>query len=141
MSKHRKKWQSLVSKLIEEDSAIPDEVRDSPSRRLQPRVPISLRVEMKFEGSEDIVSNKSLDLSPTGVFIRTREARNPGTPVRLRLSFRTKKTVVEGVVKHHVPVDDATMDIPGIGVEFTEVSEEARAFIEDVLGMHSAVLR
>ncbi len=54
MSKHRKKWHDLVNKMIEEDAAIPDEVRESPSRRMQPRVPISLRVEMKFDGSEDI---------------------------------------------------------------------------------------
>ncbi len=141
MSKHRKKWHDLVNKMIEEDAAIPDEVRESPSRRMQPRVPISLRVEMKFDGSEDIVSNKSLDLSPTGVFIRTPEARAAGTPVRLRLSFRTRKTVVEGVVKHSVSVKDSATDIPGIGVEFTEVSEEARAFIEEVLGKHSQVLR
>lgn len=135
------KWRKFVDELSEKEARLLEEQPDKPSRRQQPRVPISLKVEIRLAGGDEILANKTLDLSTTGVFIRTRDVRAIGTPVRLRLNFRTRNTIIEGVIKHRVPVDDEKGNLPGIGVEFTDISDEAAEFIERVLEEHRHALR
>lgn len=113
---------------------------EADKRRAEPRMPISVRIALKYDDGNEVVSNKTLDLSTGGAYIRTRETRPPGTAVRLRINIGPKFAYIDGIVKHEVPVDDDNMTIPGIGVEFESVTDEAVKLIDQVLARHRRAL-
>lgn len=134
--KGESKWQRFVGDLKEESRKAEESgllKPDGPRRRDEPRVPISLRIALQFESMEDIIENKTLDLSSKGCFIRTRDVQPEGTSLKLRLNIGSRAVHLDGVVAHSVPVDDDSMTIPGMGIEFTDLDESGQAFIEDVL--------
>jgi uncharacterized protein (TIGR02266 family) len=138
------KWRKLVGDLQEEarqaeESGLTDP--NLPRRRGEPRVPISVRIALQFESMDEVIENKTLDLSSKGCFIRTRDVQPEGTPLKLRLNIGSRAVYLDGIVAHSVPPDDDAMTIPGMGIEFTDLDETGKAFIENVLGKFRRSIR
>ena len=138
------RWRKLVDDLHEENRKAEESgllKPDGPRRREEPRVPISVRVALQFESMEDVIQNKTLDLNTKGCFIRSRNQQPVGTKLRLRLNIGSRAVYLDGVVAHVVPIDDDAMVIPGMGIRFTELDEQGKAFIEEVLGKFHRSIR
>jgi uncharacterized protein (TIGR02266 family) len=88
---------------------------DPQDKRKLDRTPITLLVE--YEGADDFVGDYTENLSGGGTFVSTSRALEPGTIVRLVLSFPglLEPIALEGVVRWSRGDDD-----PGVGVEFKE---------------------
>lgn len=108
-------------------------------RRQELRVPFNLRV--RYRSGEVFVNNYIYNLSTGGVFISTPHPLPLDTPIKLHLIFddQKKEIEVEGKVVWENTKQSSLRDIskPGMGVKFTRISPEARAFIEDII--HSVV--
>ena len=138
------RWRKFVDDLKEENKKAEDSglfKPDGPRRRGEPRVPISVRVALQFESMDDVIQNKTLDLNTKGCFIRSRNIQPVGTKLKLRLNIGSRAVYLDGVVAHTVPVDDDAMVIPGMGIEFTELDDSGKAFIEEVLGKFRRSIR
>lgn len=94
---------------------------------------IDLRVAMRFESIDDVVKSRTVDLSQGGCFLATRSPRAEATRVHLALTVGEREAQVKGVVVHRVTPADAAGQQPGMGVQFTEVGEDARALIDEIL--------
>jgi molecular chaperone DnaK len=110
-----------------------DELEGSDKRR-HPRAVVSLLVQLRFNTVDDFLAEYSVDISRGGVFIRTKQPRRLGSLIYLRFALRDGESLVEGVGKvvRVVPADDPAA-IPGMGVEFTYLPDEAKANLERLL--------
>jgi len=138
------KWRKFVGELQDEarqaeESGLTDP--NLPRRREEPRVPIAVRIALRFESVDEIVENKTLDLSSKGCFIRSRDIAEVGTRMKVRLNIGARAVYLDGVVAHTVPVDDDAMTIPGMGIKFTELDASGKAFLEEVLGKFKRSIR
>jgi uncharacterized protein (TIGR02266 family) len=104
-------------------------------RRKELRVPVNYRV--RFRSGEVFVNNYIHNLSSGGVFVSTPTPLPLDTPVKLLLIFdeQKKEIEVEGKVVWESTQKSSMSDItkPGMGVKFTKVSPEAKAFIEEII--------
>ncbi len=107
-------------------------------RRRWPRIPISLRIQMRMARPGDLFHSYHIrDVSLGGLFVKTDAPRPVGTQVALRIEFARGGTfeaegrVVRVVRGRDVPLRDQPA---GIGVEFTGMSDASRALLADEIG-------
>jgi hypothetical protein len=96
-------------------------------QRKSPRV-LYRDLKIVYDGMADVVCERSPDLSTSGMFINTSRAYPPGAQIRLRFDLLRTGYIVraQGEVRYCLP------DI-GIGVQFANLPEPARAAIEKEL--------
>lgn len=109
-----------------------------PERRGEVRVPIELRVAMKFESVDDVLQSRTVNISEGGMFIATRQPRPEGTRVRIELEVALRHTSLSGVVVHRVTQAHAGREPPGMGVQFVNLSDDARDFVAEILARAGA---
>lgn len=73
------------------------------------------------------------DISAGGVFVYSQRLLKPGTAVRFEIELPDGTAWAEGVVRwaKRVPPQFAAVARGGIGVEFTWVSDELRAYLDE----------
>ncbi|HSN91509.1 MAG TPA: TIGR02266 family protein [Anaeromyxobacteraceae bacterium] len=103
-------------------------------KRRGDRLPIGLRVRLSYGSVDEFVERFAVNISRGGVFIRTREPKEVGTPLRLELLLATGEPALsaEGVVRW-VQQEDPTArppKAPGMGVQFSRLDEGSRALVE-----------
>lgn len=90
-----------------------------------------LKLQIVYDDGNAFMSGPVVDISDTGVFIETVMPLDPGTPVRLTPLLPEEAGLFEvlGVVvrKHEYDLDNHFDRTPGMGVKFTDVSDDARA--------------
>jgi Tfp pilus assembly protein PilZ len=98
-------------------------------RRQAPRV-LYRDLKIVCDGLGDVVSQRSPDLTTSGMFINTRSPYPPGAHIRLRFDLLRTGVIVQaqGEVRYCLPG-------VGVGVHFVELPEYARAAIETELEM------
>jgi PilZ domain len=84
-----------------------------------------------YEGSTEDITFRAPDISPRGMFINTPSELPEGTV--LRVSFRLIHSDFEVVARCEVRY---CLPGVGIGVEFVEISEEAKQAIEEEIQAH-----
>ena len=99
---------------------------------MQERSPrYSLKLQIVYDDGNAFMSGPVVDISETGVFIETVMPLEPGTEVRLTPLLPEEAGLFEvlGVVvrKYEYDLDNHFDRIPGMGVRFKDVSDEARA--------------
>ena len=96
------------------------------SERLQHELLVAYRTVDGF------ITDWAVNISRGGIFINTRKPLPVGTTVRLILSLpdATFPFDLGGRVRRVVEFDNATNQVPGMGIEFLDVDEEKRARIE-----------
>lgn len=108
------------------------------NRRRFTRVPLSLEVNIKFDNLSSFVSEYSSDLSVGGIFIKTSKPRKVGTSVNLTIVLMNGERLIEAtgrVVRVVLPGDRYTGAVPGMAIEFTDISPQSRKTIEECIEM------
>ncbi len=100
-------------------------------RRRWPRVPVELRVRIRFPTAAAAMRSRTFDISPGGAFIRMENPRPVGTNVRLMLEVGERSLDLAGVVDR-VSACDGGDGLPGIGIRFTQVSAEDQRFLAEL---------
>ncbi|HET9451244.1 MAG TPA: TIGR02266 family protein, partial [Aggregicoccus sp.] len=105
-----------------------------PGNRKNDRKAVGLLVQLKHPDVGTFAQEFAVNLSPGGMFIRSRQPQPVGTPVRFEVQIAGGVRVMRGqaVVRWTRPVGDLA-GAPGMGVEFTEVDAPTRTLIDRML--------
>lgn len=95
------------------------------------RVALNRRIVLRFPDFDGFVTEYAANLSMTGMFVRSREPQDAGTPVSFELRLESGAPLVRGkgwVVWSRSEREGA--DRPaGMGVEFTELDHKSRRLV------------
>jgi uncharacterized protein (TIGR02266 family) len=96
-------------------------------RRVDLRVKTSLRVRVRLAGLEELQTLWAMDISRGGVFIALRNPPRLHTEIALEIAVGAEATLeLFGKVVHRVAAGAGA----GMGVQFTELTDESRAALE-----------
>jgi uncharacterized protein (TIGR02266 family) len=96
----------------------------------QPRTPLSTLVQFRFNSIEEFLAEYSVDLSPSGIFIRTEELPELGTAVYLQFTLADGSRLIEGlgrVARIADPTKGAK--VSGFAVAFVDFDEDSLAAV------------
>jgi uncharacterized protein (TIGR02266 family) len=101
-------------------------------RRRHARVDVALKICFNsIENMENMIMGSALNLSRSGLFIRTGKVIREGERVEIELPVSGGRFLrVQGTVRHARQKDGHPY---GLGIEFDELEEPARKIIEDLL--------
>jgi len=111
----------------------PDQSNYHPQKRRFTRIPLSLEVNIRLDDMNSFISEYTSDMSVGGMFIKTRKPRKVGTDVAVSINLQNGQNLIEAtgrVVRVVLPGDEYTGAIPGMAVEFTNISPNSKALIE-----------
>jgi molecular chaperone DnaK len=107
------------------------------SRRDGDRTAIGLLVKLTHTNVEEFVEKYATNLSRGGLFIRSRDPKPVGTPVRFELRLANGEKVIqgEGVVRWIQQEDpNATPPVaPGMGIQFTNLDAASAKIVERMI--------
>lgn len=107
-------------------------------RRMQRRVPASLSVEIRSEGS--LLRGRTKDLSSSGLFILTRQPLETGVAVNVEVSVPGARggslVTASGIVVRGVPDNPASYLIPGNAIQLLGLDEGGRRKLDDFIELH-----
>lgn len=116
------------------DAGTSDE-RSAVERRLAER--IYLDFEVDYASDDTFLYAYARNISGLGIFLQTREPEPPGTQLSLRFVIPTtqERLSVDGVVRWVNPYrpGDINNINPGMGIEFTSLTDEQRERIVDLI--------
>ncbi len=101
----------------------------------EPRVPVAMLVQYRFDPLEDFVADYSANLSTSGIFVHTDQPRKVGTTVYLMLTLRDGARLIEGYGR--VARVGKDRGRPGMGIQFVSFDEDSMALVRRV-GAESA---
>jgi len=102
------------------------------------RVPLETRVQFKFDRFSGFISEYSANISPGGLFLRTRSPRPPGTVLdfEFRLGDGFELIKGRGEVIWVRAEDEGPARPAGMGLRFLELSEGSRELIYRIVDHH-----
>lgn len=102
------------------------------SERRPRRVDLDGEVSLKFKEHPGFFEERSANLSPGGMFIRSTEPQPPGTVFDFELTLEGEPRLIHGIgeVAWAREVDEGFDRPPGMGVRFLSLEPESRALIE-----------
>ncbi|ATB43704.1 molecular chaperone DnaK [Cystobacter fuscus] len=108
-------------------------------RRTSERKAVGLLVKLKHTSVVSFVQEYAVNISPGGMFIRSREPQPVGTPVRFEVRIADGQRMLKGsaVVRWSRPVEDVTGPA-GMGIQFTELDEASQALVDRMLQVKNA---
>ena len=101
-------------------------------QRVENRVPIALRIKLRFRKLDTFVSKFATNISSNGMFISSRKPKEMGTLLRFELRLADDSTVIagQGKVAWVRAYDPQHPKRPhGMGIEFTTLSQKSRELI------------
>lgn len=102
-------------------------------RRSHVRVPVELRVAVRFDSIEDVLNSHTVDVSAMGVFIKTTAPRSVGTRVRIQMTVGDETVDLTGVVVRRVSAAEAAGGPPGMGVNFADLDSPAESMVARIV--------
>lgn len=100
-------------------------------RRRFPRIRLALTVRLRFASAEAAQDSRTVDISEGGVFIRMAKPRPEGTTIRLELQVGARALEIGGVVVRCIRPGEG--EPTGIGVLFTDIRDEDRGFVQQLV--------
>jgi molecular chaperone DnaK len=102
------------------------------------RVPLETRVQLKFDRFDGFISEYSSNLSPGGIFLRTRAPQPLGTVLdfAFRLGDGFELIRGRGEVVWNRMEDEGTTRPAGMGLRFLELSEGSKELIYRIVDQH-----
>src|SRR5688572_20705164 len=97
---------------------------------------ITLRIKFKSESVEHFIARYGADVSPGGIFIRTRDPLGVGTSLRFEFSLADGQSLLAGhgtVVWVREPDQSRAGVIPGMGVRFDKLTPESQNALGTIL--------
>jgi len=107
-------------------------------KRDSQRVPVALRIKLRFRKVDTFVSKFATNISTHGMFISSRKPKKPGTQLRFELRLADDSTVIagRGVVTWVRPFKKASPKEPhGMGIEFIGLSSDSRELISRMVSV------
>jgi len=107
-----------------------------PNTRQGKRTPVTLKIKFKSETLEQFIERYAIDVSPNGIFIRTKEPLAVGTQMKFAFQLRDASPLIagEGTVKWRRDTDPSRPSIaPGMGVQFDRLTEGSQGILERIL--------
>ena len=103
-------------------------------RRATDRKAVGLLVKLKHADVGSFAEEFAVNLSPGGMFIRSREPQPVGTPVKFEVRIADGLRVLKGsaVVRWVRPPEDLSGP-PGMGIQFTELDPASQALVDRML--------
>jgi uncharacterized protein (TIGR02266 family) len=103
-------------------------------RRGADRKAVGLLVKLKHTDVGSFVEEFAVNISPGGMFIRSREPQPVGTPVKFEVRIADGQRVLRGsaVVRWVRPPEDLSGP-PGMGIQFTELEPASQALVDRML--------
>lgn len=97
------------------------------------RIPASLRVEYRNAGRVEV--ELAADISVSGAFVRTSSPLDVGDPILLTFDLPDQRFPLQiaARVKWVTPFGDARSARPGMGVQFSAISERKRSQLESLI--------
>lgn len=104
------------------------------------RVPLETRVQFKFDRFSGFISEYSANISPGGMFIRTRAPQPPGTVMDLEFRLGDGFELIKGraEVVWVRSEDEGTMRPAGMGLHFQELAPGSKELIYRIVDEHVA---
>jgi uncharacterized protein (TIGR02266 family) len=97
---------------------------------------ITLRIKFKSESVDHFIARYGADVSPGGIFIRTRDPLGVGTSLRFEFSLADGQPLLVGsgtVVWVREPDQTRAGVVPGMGVRFDKLSPESQTTLGTIL--------
>jgi len=103
-------------------------------RRATDRKAVGLLVKLKHTDIGNFVEEFAVNISPGGMFIRSREPQPVGTPVKFEVRIADGLRVMKGsaVVRWVRPPEDLSGP-PGMGIQFTELDPPSQSLVDRML--------
>ncbi|OJT19670.1 hypothetical protein BO221_35510 [Archangium sp. Cb G35] len=103
-------------------------------RRAADRKAVGLLVKLKHTDIGSFVEEFAVNISPGGMFIRSREPQPVGTPVKFEVRIADGLRVMKGsaVVRWVRPPEDLSGP-PGMGIQFTELDAPSQSLVDRML--------
>jgi molecular chaperone DnaK len=105
------------------------------------RVPLETRVQFKFDRFDGFISEYSANISPGGMFIRTRVPQPPGTVLDFEFRLGDGFELIRGrgeVVWNRLE-DEGPARPGGMGLHFLDLAEGSRELIYRIVDQHVAL--
>ena len=105
------------------------------------RVPLETRVQFKFDRFDGFISEYSANISPGGMFIRTRVPQPPGTVLDFEFRLGDGFELIRGrgeVIWNRLE-DEGPARPGGMGLHFLELAEGSRELIYRIVDQHVAL--
>src|ERR1700712_2787655 len=102
------------------------------------RVPLETRVQFKFDRFDGFISEYSANISPGGMFLRTRVPQPPGTVLDFEFRLGDGFELIRGrgeVVWNRLE-DEGPTRPGGMGLRFQELSEGSKELIYRIVDQH-----
>lgn len=114
--------------------------RPPPLKRREERVPALLVVHYRIEGREAFIERYSANVSQNGIFIATRETHPVGSVVSFEIRAADGSTAfrAKGVVRWIRSHDPSKKQVPGLGVQFTEIDDDNRITLNRMIEQQKA---
>lgn len=105
---------------------------DSPEKRRFARIDLDAQIKVAFPGTDARRQLLMENLSAGGLFIRTPQPKPIGTRLQFEFSVRDggKPIVGAGIVRW---IEPDPQKHPGMGIQFTELNEEGRRELSEIL--------
>lgn len=107
-----------------------------PENPKQTKNPITLKIKFKSSSLEQFIERYSVDVSKSGIFIRTKEPLAVGTQLRFEFQLQDGNALLsgEGTVVWNRAFDPARSSVaPGMGVRFDRLSGDSQKVLERIL--------
>lgn len=104
----------------------------SSDRRVHPRIPLKLLVQFRLQDMDEFMRDYAVNLSVGGMFIRTPEPHPQDSMVYLQFTLMAGDKLIEGLGKV-VHVNPPSHTVPGMGIEFVNLDDESREFIDSII--------
>lgn len=101
-------------------------------RREHPRLPLELLVQFRLPSMDEFMREYASNISVGGMFIRTGTPHPEGSRVYLQFRLEDGSKIIEGLGQV-VHVNPPEANNPGMGVEFINLDDASRAFIEELV--------
>ena len=116
-----------------EPSPITQSFKVGEERRAHVRVPVELRVAVRFDTITDALKSHTVDISHSGMFISTTAPRAVGTRVRIQMTVAGTTVDLTGVVVRRVSAAEAVDGPPGMGVNFEGLGPDAQVLVDQIV--------
>lgn len=107
-----------------------------PNNRRVERTPVTLKIKFKSETIDQFIERYAVDVSPGGIFIRTKEPLAVGTPMKFEFQLRDATPLIagEGTVVWTRENDPSRPSVaPGMGVRFDRLVDGSQGVIDRIL--------
>jgi len=105
-------------------------------KRATVRVPIALRIRLRYQAVDQFISKFAINISRGGMFLSSRNPKPPGTELWFEIRLADESPVIEGSgqVRWIREYNRNRPDEPhGMGIQFVELSEESWPVLDRII--------